>query len=381
MRSGREGMIAAKQGGKPGGQQPARTRGQRLGLESVLYLLLLGIPVALVAEVSHGSPVLLFFGSAAAIVPLAHTIGKATEDLAARTTAGVGGLLNATFGNATELIISLIALRAGLFEVVKASLTGSIIGNILFVMGLSFLVGGAKRERQLFNRTAASNGGAMLALGAAALLVPAAFAATSPGVKTSTLHGLSIGVAVVLLITYVLQLVFSLRTHAHLYVEGSGAVQHEAHWSVRRAVITLLVATVGVAWLSEWLVDGVKALTINLGWTQLFIGVVLVALIGNAAEHLSAVTAARDDRMDLCMAIVLGSALQISLFVAPVVVLAGWVMGLQFDLVFNPFEVVAVVVAVGLAHLVSQDGESNWLEGVGLLSAYAVLAIAFFLHP
>jgi Ca2+:H+ antiporter len=211
--------------------------------------------------------------------------------------------------------------------------------------------------------------------------VPAAFAATSPGVNSTTLQGLSVGVALILLATYVLQLVFSLRTHAHLYQEGTTGAEAGATWSTRRAVLTLCVATVGVAVLSEWLVEGVKVMTEQLGWSELFVGVVLVAIIGNAAEHLSAVTAARSDRMDLSMAIILGSAQQIALFVAPVVVLAGVVLHQAFDLVFNPFEVVAVGVAVALTYVVAQDGESNWLEGAGLLAAYGVLAVAFFLHP
>jgi Ca2+:H+ antiporter len=379
--SGREQQAGAPLSTSRGAAPRTARDHPRPSLETLLYVLLVAAPVALVAELAHASPVLLFFASAAAIVPLAHTIGRATEELAARTTAGVGGLLNATFGNATELIIAVLALQAGLPEVVKASLTGSILGNLLFVMGLAFLVGGWTREHQSFNRTAASSGSTMLALGATALLVPAAFAATSPGVSSATLQGLSVGVALILLATYVLQLVFSLRTHAHLYQESTTGAEERETWSTRRAVLTLFVATVGVAVLSEWLVEGVKVMTEQLGWSELFVGVVLVAIIGNAAEHLSAVTAARDDRMDLSMAIILGSAQQIALFVAPVVVLAGLVLHQAFDLVFNPFEVVAVGVAVALAHLVAQDGESNWLEGAGVLAAYGVLAVAFFLHP
>jgi Ca2+:H+ antiporter len=379
--SGREQQAGAPLSSSRGAAPPSARDHPRPSLATAIYILLAAAPVALVAELAHASPVLLFFASAAAIIPLAHTIGRATEELAARTSAGVGGLLNATFGNATELIIAVLALQAGLPEVVKASLTGSILGNLLFVMGLAFLVGGWTRERQSFNRTAASSGSTMLALGATALLVPAAFAATSPGVSSATLQGLSVGVALILLATYVLQLVFSLRTHAHLYQEGTTGAEARGAWSTRRAVLTLFVATAGVAVLSEWLVEGVKVMTEQLGWSELFVGVVLVAIIGNAAEHLSAVTAARDDRMDLSMAIILGSAQQIALFVAPVVVLAGVVLHQAFDLVFNPFEVVAVGVAVALTYVVAQDGESNWLEGAGLLAAYGVLAVAFFLHP
>jgi Ca2+:H+ antiporter len=345
-----------------------------------LDVLLICAPLAILAEALHWNPVVLFFASGFAIVPLARYIGVSTEALAGRIGPAAGGLLNATFGNATELIIGVVALRAGLYEVVKASLVGSILGNILVVLGFAFLIGGWKRERQYFNRTAASAAGAQLTLVGGALLVPAVLAATSP-VSNGTLIHLSLLTAFVLLIAYAAGLFFTLRTHAHLYTEEQVAALHGNSWSIRRAMGVLLVSTVAVALLSELLVDGVKGLTVHLGWTQMFVGVVLVALLGNAAEHTSAVTAANHDRMDLALTIALGSATQIALFVAPVLVITGSLIGHPLDLLFDTFEVAAVIIAVGLANLLINDGESTWLEGAQLLAVYAILAAAFFVHP
>ena len=345
-----------------------------------LNALIVAAPLAIVAGVLHWSPALIFFASGAAIVPLARLIGVATEELAGKFGSAAGGLLNATFGNATELIIAIVALRAGLYEVVKASLVGSILGNVLVVLGLSFLLGGWRRERQRFDRMAASAAGAQLGVAAAALLVPAVLAATST-VRPAAIEGLSIAAAVVLLLGYGAGLLFTLRTHAHLYSEEQQEALHGPGWGIRGAVVALLAATVAVAVLSEYLVEGVKGVTESLGWTPLFVGVVLVALIGNAAEHASAVTVARRDRMDLSLSIALGSAAQIALFVAPVLVLLGLVMGRPLDLLFDGFEVAAVAIAVALTNLVIHDGESTWLEGVQLLVVYAVLAAAFFIHP
>jgi Ca2+:H+ antiporter len=345
-----------------------------------LDVLLIGAPVALLAEAFHWGDVALFFASGLAIMPLARYIGRATEALAAHVGPAVGGLLNATFGNATELIISFFALEAGLYEVVKASLVGSILGNVLAVLGLSFVAGGWGRENQRFNGTAANAGGAQLAVAASAMLIPAVLAATS-GIKHTSIGQLSMAAAAVLLIGYVAGLLFTLRTHAHLFGEEQAEAAHSEHWSVPRAIGVLLVATIAVAVLSELLVDGVKGVTAQLGWSQMFIGVIVVALLGNAAEHASAVTAARRDQMDLALAIALGSATQIALFVAPVLVIMGRVIGHPLDLLFDTFEVAAVVIAVGLANLLIADGESTWLEGVQLLVVYAILAAAFFLHP
>jgi Ca2+:H+ antiporter len=342
--------------------------------------LLAAAPVAVLAEVLHWNAALLFFASGLAIVPLARYIGEATEELAGHVGPAAGGLLNATFGNATELIIAFFALEAGLYDVVKASLVGSILGNVLAVLGLSFLWGGWGRERQRFNGTAASAAGAQLALAGGALLVPAVLAASSP-VTHDAINHLSIITALVLLVAYVAGLRFTLRTHAHLFTDEQETALHGARWSVRQSIVVLFLATIVVAVLSELLVDGVKGVTEQLGWTEVFVGVILVALLGNAAEHTSAVTAARRDHMDLALSIALGSATQIALFVAPVLVVLGALIGHPLDLLFDTFEVAGVIIAVGLANLVIVDGESTWLEGAQLLAVYAILAAAFFVHP
>src|SRR5919201_5400733 len=345
-----------------------------------LNLLLLAAPLVAAAAAWHWSPVALFCASGLTIVPLARVIGVATEVLAGRLGAAAGGLLNATFGNATELIIAIVALQAGLSEVVKASLVGSILGNVLAVLGLAFLFGGLRREHQRFYRTAASAAGAQLAGAGGAPLIPPVLAATAP-VKPLALEELSVMAAAALLLAYGAGLLFSLRTHAHLYMQERAEVMHGPGWSGRRAVVVLLLATVGVAVLSELLVEGVKGVTAGMGWTPMFVGVILVALIGNAAEHASAVTVARRDQMDLSLAIALGSATQIALFVAPVLVLLGLVLQRPMDLLFDPFEVATVAIAVALVNLVIHDGESTWLEGAQLLVVYVVLAAAFFVHP
>jgi Ca2+:H+ antiporter len=368
--SGPEKGAIPRQTPAPGGWRP-----------HPLDCLLAGAPLAILAETLHWNAVILFFASGLAIVPLARTIGKATEELAAYVGPAAGGLLNATFCNATELIIAFFALEAGLYDVVKASLIGSILGNVLVVLGLSFLVGGWGRERQRFNSTSAGAAGAQLALAAGALVVPAVLAATSHLSNASVNH-LSIFTALVLLVAYGAGLHFTFRTHAHLMAsEHEEAPQHEGRWSARSAVIVLLVATVATALLSELLVDGVKGVTVHLGWTEVFVGVVLIALLGNAAEHTSAVTAALRNQMDLSLAIALGSASQIALLVAPVLVVLGALISHPLDLLFDPFEVAAMVIAVGLANLLIADGESTWLEGAQLLAVYAILGAAFFVLP
>jgi len=363
-------------------RRPRTTGGPLHGLGAALNpfdLLLLAAPVTFAAEWLHWGAAILFFASGLAIMPLARLIGVATEELAGRLGSAAGGLLNATFGNATELIIAVIALRAGRPDLVKASLIGSVLGNVLVVVGLAFLVGGWRRERQRFDATAAGAAGAQLTLAASALLVPTVLVATSR-VHPTELEGLSVATALVLLLGYGAGLVFSLRTHAHLYNEEEEETLHGPGWGVRNAVVVLLLATLAVAVLSEWLVEGVKGVTAGLGWSEIFVGVILVALIGNAAEHASAVTVARRDRMNLALSIALGSAAQIALFVAPALVFIGLALGRPLTLLFDPFEVVAVVIAATLANQVIRDGESTWLEGVQLLAVYLVLAIAFFIH-
>ncbi len=363
--------------------RPPRTTGGPLhGLRAALHpldLLLLAAPVAFAADRLHWGAAILFFASGLAIVPLARLIGVATEELAGRLGSAAGGLVNATFGNATELIIAVIALQAGRPDLVKASLIGSVLGNVLAVVGLAFLVGGWRRERQRFDATAAGAAGAQLTLAASALLIPTVLVATSR-VHAGALEALSVGTALVLLLGYGAGLVFSLRTHAHLYTEEDEEDLHGPGWGVRNAIVVLLLATVGVAVLSEWLVRGVTGVTAGLGWSEIFVGVILVALIGNAAEHASAVSVAARDRMDLSLSIALGSAAQIALFVAPALVLLGLALGHPLTLLFDPFEVAAVVIAAALVNQVIRDGESTWLEGAQLLAVYLLVAVAFFVH-
>jgi Ca2+:H+ antiporter len=352
-----------------------------------IYALLIFIPIAFVVRFVLHDQLWLFITSAAAIIPLAKILGTATEELAVRVGSGIGGLLNATFGNAVEMIIAFFALQAGLYEVVKASITGSIIGNVLFVLGLAIFLGGWGREKQEFNRTAAGVSSSQLILGTAGLLIPAAFAFTTPTVELTTelREQLSIGVAILLLLSYGAQLLFSLRTHKHLYAdEAEGELHGDLHgqaWSVRHSLIVLVAATVLVAFMAEFLVEGVEYLTESLGFTELFVGVILVAIIGNAAEHMTAVIVAMKNKMDLAVSIAMGSTLQIALFVAPVLVLVGFFIGRPLDLFFNLFELAAIGVTMLIVNAVANDGESNWFEGVQLLTTYAILAVAFFFHP
>jgi Ca2+:H+ antiporter len=346
-------------------------------MDNLFIALLAFVPLAIGAALAGVSPVVLFFLSALAIVPLARFIGRSTEDLATRTSPVLGGLLSASFGNAPELIIGILALRAGLVDLVKASITGSIIGNLLLVLGLAMFSGGWRREKQSFNKTGILAQSTTLFLATIALIVPAIFFQTAGGMVA--VEGLSLLVSLVLIGMYGASLFFSLHTHKHLYLEEAG--KFKPRWSTARAVMTLLAATVAVAWVSDILVTSVEPLAASLGWSQLFIGVIVVAVVGNAAENASAVLIARNNRMDVALQISIGSATQIVLLVAPVLVLLGAVLGQPMNLVFTTLELVAMVLAVVIVNFVVQDGESNWLEGLQLLAAYAIMAIAFFLLP
>jgi Ca2+:H+ antiporter len=314
-------------------------------------------------------------------------MGKATEHLAERVGEGIGGLLNATFGNAAELIIAIVALRAGLYDVVKASLTGSIIGNILLVFGLSALVGGVRFSIQSFNKTAANLGTTMLTLAAIGLVVPAIFHyVVVDGETVVAEQELSLEIAVILMATYVLSLIFTLRTHKHLYAGGHGDDADEAMgtegWSTTRSLAVLLIATAFVALMSEFLVGAVEATAKSFGMTEVFVGVILVAIIGNAAEHSTAVLMAIKNKMDIAINIAVGSSIQIALFVAPLLVFLSYFIGPQpMDLIFTNFEVLAITLSVAIMALISQDGESNWMEGVQLLAVYGILGMAFFYLP
>jgi Ca2+:H+ antiporter len=337
----------------------------------------------------HASALAIFLTSAAAVIPLAALMGRATELLAEHLGEGVGGLLNATFGNAAELIIAIIALRAGLFDLVKASITGSIIGNVLLVFGASALYGGLKYEEQRYNRTASQMSTTLLVLSAIALVVPAIFhivvgeERVAAGAALSE-RTLSLEIAVVLIVTYILSLVFSLRTHRHLYVGEADAdtAAHPPGGSVGRAIGLLLLATAGVALMSELLVGAVEETAEIFGMNEVFVGVILVALIGNAAEHSSAILMAGKNKMDTAITIAVGSSIQVALFVAPVLVfLSYFVAPAPMDLRFTTLEVVAVGISVWIMSIVGQDGESNWMEGVLLLAVYLILGMAFWFLP
>jgi Ca2+:H+ antiporter len=352
------------------------------------YLLVPFIPIAVVLDVAHASAAAIFFTSAAGVIPTAALMGRATEELAARSGPGIGGLLNVTFGNAPELIIALFALGKGLHEVVKASLLGSILGNILLVMGASMLIGGLGRDRQHFNRTATGVQSSMLLLAAGALIMPAVWELVegrglpSPGAERvnygSTVEQLSLCVAVVLLLTYVAGLVFSLRTHRDLFNPPHEQEEGEEPWTVRRSVTMLAIAGLAVGGMSEILVSSISEAAESVGLSEFFIGAIVVAIVGNAAEHWVAVLVAYKDKMDLAVNIAIGSSAQIALFVAPLLVVLSFVIGPHpMAAVFNGFELAGVLLAVMIALHITNEGESTWFEGVQLLAVYAVLAIAF----
>ena len=353
------------------------------------YLLVLFIPVAIALDVAHVSPVLIFFTSALGVIPTAALMGRATEELAARSGPGIGGLLNVTFGNAPELIIALFALGAGLHEVVKASIIGSVIGNVLLVLGASMFAGGLGRQRQRFSRTSAAAQSSMLLLAIVAMMMPAIFELVEgkglplPGAERvnydATVEHLSLAVAFVLIASYGAGLLFSLKTHRDLFNPPSGDDdEHGESWSVRRSVGALALAGVAVGVMSEILVSSISEAAKSIGLTEFFVGAIVVAIVGNAAEHWVAVLVARKDKMDLAVNIAIGSSAQIALFVAPVLVLTSFVLGPEpMPLVFNGFELGGVFLAVLIAIHVTNEGESTWFEGVQLLAVYAVLALAF----
>ena len=385
---------------------------------NALNLLLVFVPIAMLMEwVFHSPPMWIFVIACLGIIPLAGLMGHATEDISERVGEGLGGLLNATFGNAAELIIAIVALRAGLYDLVKASITGSIIGNVLLVFGLSAMVGGFRFETQRFNRTAAGLGSTLLVLSAVGLVVPAIFHYLVGATAAEAERNLSLEISIVLMATYVASLVFTLRTHKHLYMgdaakataedvsaadgtHGAGALAaaggahttggvaaaggtHGAHPSMGRAVGLLLAATVGVAVMAEFLVGAATETAEQLGWSEVFVGVIVVAIIGNAAEHSTAIIMAAKNKMDAAINIAVGSSIQVALFVAPLLVFLSYFIGGRgpMDLIFTPLEVLAVAVCVGIMAFCATDGESHWMEGVQLLAVYIILGIAFYFLP
>ncbi len=348
-------------------------------------VLLAFVPIAIVLEwVAPENHTAIFVASVLAILPLAASIGRATDVLADRLGGGIGGLLNATFGNAAELIIGALALRAGLIDLVKASLTGSIIGNILLVFGAAAFVGGVKYPTQHFNRTAAGMGTTMLLLSVIGLVVPAVFHRIARGSGGSELK-LDTEIAVVLFVTYCASLLFTLRTHRELFGvrADNDEKRDDGHrMSTRRAVIILFASTAAVAVVSELLVTSVTETARDLGMTNLFVGVVIVALVGNAAEHFSAVVLAAEDKMDAAIGIAVGSSTQIALFVAPALIFLSYVIAPQpMDLLFTTFELVAIGLSVLSIAFIAHDGETNWMEGVQLLAVYMILSLGFFFLP
>jgi Ca2+:H+ antiporter len=341
-----------------------------------LEWLLVFVPVAIVLELAHGEPVAIFITCALAILPLAGMIGHATEDLALRTGPQVGGLLNATFGNVTEMIIALFLILEGKLEIVKASITGSIIGNVLLVLGLSFLVGGLKREQQTFNLASAGLHSTSLVIAVIGLLMPALFALT-PEASDFRTEAVSVGVSIVLILVYGLGLLFSLKTHKAQFA-STHATEGEPHWSMAQGLGILGGATVLVALMSEFLVGALEPTVESLGVSELFVGLIVVPIIGNAAEHSSAILLAAKDKMDVSIEIAIGSSTQIALFIAPTLVFLSLALGEPMDLIFSGFEIAAVAFSSAVLAFIALDGRSNWLEGVQLLGAYVIMAISFF---
>lgn len=361
--------------------------------EWVMRALLAFIPLALAAEFAHAEPTTIFVLAAVAIVPLSALLGRATEEYAAQAGPALGGLLNASFGNAVELIIALLAVNAGLFEIVKASITGSIVANLLLVLGMAMLAGGSRHKTQKLHRVGTMNALSLMTLSVVALSLPALFyystlspALFAPGTPTITqadadarILSLSLILAVVMMSIYVLGLVYSLVTHRHVFSED--VPDEAAAWSKRKALAVLALSTGGVALMAELLVGSVGGLTAALGLQPIFVGVVIVAIVGNAAEHSTAVAVALKDKMDLAFGIAAGSSTQIALFVAPALIFFSFAIGHPMALLFEAFELFAIAVAVAIAYAVSIDEETNWFEGALLLGVYIIVCAVFFFHP
>ncbi|MBR8836763.1 MAG: calcium/proton exchanger [Stigonema ocellatum SAG 48.90 = DSM 106950] len=351
----------------------------------ILLSMLVFVPISIIAQSLHLNSLIIFITSGLAIIPLAALIANSTEAIANVIGPALGGLLNATFGNATEMIIAIVALRAGLVDVVKASLTGSIIANLLLALGFAILLGGLRYSEQSFPPNVARINASSLTLAVIVLLTPTAIRFTSNGLPISTINNFSYIAAILLLTFYFLMLLFSMKTHKHMYlveeVESEATENNQPKVNLWRQMGILLICTVVLVFVSEILVDSLEKAISNLGLTSLFTGVIFVPIFGGVVEFITCVTFAVKNKMELAVAVAIGSSLQIALFVAPVLVLAGWFIGQPMNLSFNPFEIVAVAMAVVSTNSISNDGRTNWLEGVLLLITYAVLATAFYFHP
>lgn len=345
----------------------------------ILKYMLVFVPISFIAEFIHASSSIMFVLAALSIIPLAGLMGEGTEEISFYSGPKIGGFLNGTFGNATELIISFFALKEGLFEVVKSSIAGSVIGNVLLVLGASMLLGGLKYKSQPFNKKVVEVSSSMLLFAVIGLCIPALFTHTvDPALLNTRYEGLSIFVAVVMIAIYILSLVFSFYTHKHIYTVNEEEEGGKAKWTLKKAILVLVVATVLIAIESEFLVSGIESVTKSLGLSEFFVGIIIIPIIGNAAEHSTAIVMAMKNKMDVALEIALGSSLQIILFVTPVLIFLSLLftpMGIEF----NIFELIALIVSVLIANRVSNDGESNWLEGVQLLAVYAIIAASFFI--
>jgi Ca2+:H+ antiporter len=343
-----------------------------------INILLIFIPVALILEVIHGAPLLIFVASALAVIPLAGILGDATEELAARSGPRIGALLNATLGNAAELIITILALREGLLDLVRASITGSIIGNLLLVAGAALIVGGVRHGTQRFERSSAVMNSTLLIMAALVLVVPSLFNfAIEP--NFANVEALSLVVAGVIIVLYILSMVYTFTAKNAEPIARPAA--HVPHYSLRMALILLGVSTALIALMSEFLVGAVDPMVAELGISELFVGIILVPIIGNVAEHVVAIEVAGKNQMDLSMGIALGSSLQIALFVAPLLVFISLLFNNPLALEFTEFELIALLASCFIASNVAQDAETNWLEGALLIGLYVMIAVAFFFLP
>lgn len=351
----------------------------------ILLGMLAFVPLAIITDWLHLHPVIIFITSGLAIIPLAAKIADSTEAIAIVVGPSIGGLLNATFGNATEMIVAIIALRAGLIDVVQASITGSLIANLLLALGLAILLGGLKFSEQTFQPAVARINASSLTLAVIVLVTPTAIDATSNGLHLAVINNFSYAAAILLLTFYASMLLFSMKTHRDMYLleaaEGASdeSSKHQTNLWVQMGI--LLVSTLVLVFVSEILVESLQKAISTLGFTDLFTGVILIPIFGGVVEYITCVTFAMKNNMELAVSVAIGSSLQIAMFVAPILVLAGWILNQPMNLEFNLFEVIGVAMAVIIVNSISNDGRSNWLEGVLLLITYAVLGIAFYLHP
>ena len=345
----------------------------------ILKFMLLFVPISFIGKFLNFSPTIMFILAALSIIPLAGIMGEGTEEISFYTGPKIGGFLNATFGNATELIISFFALKSGLFEVVKSSIAGSIIGNILLVLGASMFIGGLKHKTQNFNINVVETTSSMLLFSLIGLCVPAFFTHTiNANLLNTRYEGLSLVVAIVMFILYILSLIFSFFTHKDLYATTTEEEGHESKWSLKKSIAILIIATVIIAIESEFLVGGIEDITSKLGLSEFFVGIILIPIIGNAAEHSTAITMVLKNKMDVAIEIALGSSLQIILFVAPVLIFLS-LLFTPMSIIFNPFELVSLIASVIIANKVASDGQSSWLEGAQLMAVYFIIAAGFFI--